>query len=179
MRRTALIIGIAALCCLAGRPANATVTTVTNVSSATANGTYGLGANISIQVSFSGAVTVTGGPQLSLNSGGTGNYSGGNGTSTLSFTYVVGAGQNSADLDYASTSSLSLNGGTILDLASAPAVLTLPAPGGAGSLGANKDIVINTRVAATPEPSSLTLMGIALAGFVGKKLRARRKSLQV
>ena len=176
MRKTALIIGIAALCCLAGRPANATVTTVTNVNSSTANGTYGLGANIFIQVFFSGAVTVTGTPMLSLNSGGAASYSAGNATSTLSFLYVVGAGQNAADLDYASTSALGLNGGTILDIASAPAVLTLPAPGSAGSLGANKDIVINTRVAATPEPSSLTLMGIALAGFVGKKLRGRRKS---
>lgn len=176
MRKTALIIGIAALCCLAGRPANATVTTVTNVSSSTANGTYGLGANISIQVGFSGVVNVTGTPMLGLNSGGTGSYTSGSGTSTLSFTYVVGAGQNAADLDYASTSSLSLNGGTILDAVSASAVLTLPAPGSAGSLGANSNIVIDTTVHPTPEPATLTMVGIGLAGFVGKKLRGRRKS---
>jgi len=176
MRRTALIIGFMALCCLAGHPANATVTSVTNVSSSTANGTYGTGANISIQITFSGIVVVTGGPQLALNSGGTGNFSSGSGTSTLSFTYIVAAGQNSAHLDYASTTALSLNGGTILDATMAPAILTLPAPGSAGSLGANTNIAINTSVAATPEPSSLAMMGIALVGFVGKKLRDRRRS---
>ena len=69
---------------------------VTNVSSLTANGTYGVGANVFITVMFSNPVTVTGTPQLALNSGGTANYTGGNGTSTLTFIYVVGAGQDSA-----------------------------------------------------------------------------------
>jgi uncharacterized protein (TIGR03437 family) len=123
--------------------------TVTNVTSSTANGTYGVGANISIQITFSAAVNVTGTPQLALNSGGTANYSSGTGTATLTFTYVVASGQNSADLDYTSTSALTLNGGTIKDAGSNAAVLTLPAPGTAGSLGANKNIIINTTPATT------------------------------
>ncbi len=114
------------------------VASVTNVTSSTSNGTYGAGSSISIQVTFSGPVTVTGTPQLSLNSGGTANYSSGSGTATLTFTYTVGGSDSSADLDYASTSALKLNGGTI------NANLTLPAPGAAGSLGANKNIVIGT-----------------------------------
>ena len=65
------------------------------------------------------------------------------GTNTLTFNYMVAAGHTSADLDYASTTALALNGGTIVNGANA-AVLTLPAPGAAGSLGANKAIVIDT-----------------------------------
>src|SRR5262249_24123223 len=66
--------------------------TVTNATSTNANGAYGLGASIAITVNFSEAVTITGTPQLALNSGGTANYTGGSGTSTLTFTYIVGAG---------------------------------------------------------------------------------------
>lgn len=118
--------------------------TVTNVSSTTANGTYGTGAVITITVTFNKTVNVTGTPQLALNSGGTANYTSGSGSNTLSFTYTVAAGQNSSHLDYASTSALTLNGGTIQDAVLNNANLTLPAPGAAGSLGANKSIVIST-----------------------------------
>lgn len=119
-------------------------TRVTNVTSNTADGAYRFGANVSVKVEFSEPVVVTGTPQLALNSGATVNYSFGSGTSTLIFIYTVAAGQNSADLDYTSASSLTLNGGTITDGASTAADLTLPAPGTAGSLGANQDIVIDT-----------------------------------
>ena len=132
--------------------------TVTDVSASTANGTYGTGAPISIQVTFSAAVTVTGTPQLALNSGGTANYASGSGTNVLSLAYTVGAGHSAADLDYSSTSALT---GTITD-----ASLTLPAPGTAGSLGANKNIVINT----TPLPDltiSKTHTGNFAQGQVG------------
>jgi hypothetical protein len=118
--------------------------TVTNVTSTTANGTYGVNAMINVTVSFSRAVTVTGTPLFALNSGGTASYSSGTGTANLSFLYTVGAGQNSSHLDATSTTSLTLNGGTIQDSSSTPAVLTLPAPGATGSLGANKNIVIDT-----------------------------------
>lgn len=118
--------------------------TVTNISSTAANGSYGVGASIPITVTFSKAVNVTGTPLLALNSGGTASYSSGSGTATLTFVYTVLAGQNSAHLDAVSSSALSLNGGSILDSTSTPASLTLPAPGAAGSLGANKNIVIDT-----------------------------------
>jgi len=118
--------------------------TITNVTSSVSNGTYGIGAMIPITITFSKAVNVTGTPMLALNSGGIASYSGGTSTATLTFTYTVGAGQSSTALDASSTGALSLNGGAILDSSTTPATLTLPAPGAAGSLSANKAIVIST-----------------------------------
>ncbi|WP_426318189.1 Ig-like domain-containing protein [Pseudoduganella sp. R-43] len=122
---------------------------VTNISSTTADGAYRTGSTITITVDFSGTVNVdtTGGtPTLALNSGGTATYSGGSGSSTLTFSYTVMAGENSADLDYTSSSALSLNGATIADAGASgqSASLTLAAPGAASSLGANKNIDIDT-----------------------------------
>jgi uncharacterized repeat protein (TIGR01451 family) len=119
---------------------------VTNATSTTANGAYRVGATVPVTVEFSEAVVVTGTPQLALNSGlgVRANYSSGSGSSTLTFSYTVAAGQNSADLDYTSPSSLTLNGGTIKDAANVAANLTLPTPGTTHSLGFNKDIVIDT-----------------------------------
>src|SRR5262249_13612080 len=135
----------------------ANVTGVTAVSSTTANGTYGIGAAISITVTFNRVVLVTGTPRLALNSGGTATYASGSNTTTLTFTYTGAAGQSSADLDYTSTSALTLNGGTIKDKADgSDAALTMPAPGSAGSLGANKNIVIDTVSASVTGISSTT-----------------------
>ncbi|MFM8880252.1 MAG: Ig-like domain-containing protein, partial [Verrucomicrobiota bacterium] len=120
--------------------------TVTSISSPTTNGTYGVGSVISIQVNFSEAVTVAGGaPALALNSGGTATYISGSGTSTLTFSYSVAGGQNATDLDYGTTASLALPGGvTIKDIAGNAATLTLASPGGSGSMGASKAIVVDT-----------------------------------
>ncbi|MGE6275267.1 beta strand repeat-containing protein [Aeromonas media] len=124
-----------------------TAPVVSGVSSSTAAGTYGVGEVISIQVSFSEAVTVTGMPQLTLETGTTDrtiDYVSGSGSNTLTFNYTVQAGDTSADLDYLSSGALGLNGGTIRDAAGNLAALTLPASGTAGSLGANEAIVIDT-----------------------------------
>ncbi|SVB97279.1 uncharacterized protein METZ01_LOCUS250133, partial [marine metagenome] len=64
--------------------------------------------------------------------------------STLTFNYTVAAGHTSSDLDFASTSALTLNSGTIKDAAGNAATLTLPAPGATNSLGANKALIIDT-----------------------------------
>jgi uncharacterized repeat protein (TIGR01451 family) len=117
---------------------------VTNITSNTANGSYTVGAVILVTVAFSKPVFVTGTPQLALNSGGTAAYVSGSGTTTLSFSYTVASGQSSSGLDATSTSALTLNGGTIVDSTSIAASLTLPVPGAAGSLSANKSIVIDT-----------------------------------
>jgi len=69
-------------------------------------------------------------------------YTGGSGTPTLTCTYVVIAGQTSADLDYAGTDALALAGGSIQDAAGNYAVLTLPVPGAPHSLGANQALVV-------------------------------------
>ncbi len=122
---------------------------VTSVSSTTPNGTYNTGSVITVTVQFSEAVTVTGAPQITLETGTTdqtANYTSGNGTSTLSFNYTVQPSDSSSDLGYVSTSALSLNGGSITDAVGNPAILTLPTPATAGSLSANKDIVIQGRV---------------------------------
>ena len=74
---------------------------------------------------------------------GVANYSSGTGSAILSFIYIVYTDHVSSDLDYQDTTSLSLNGGTISDLGSNAGVLTLPEPGEANSLGANKALVID------------------------------------
>jgi hypothetical protein len=132
---------------ITGTGTNVTVPTVTNVTSTSANGTYSTGAVIPVTITFSQAVTVTGIPQLTLETGATDrvvNYTSGSGTTTLTFNYLVQAGDSSADLDYVSSTALGLNGGTIRDAALNDAILTLAVPGAAGSLGANKAIVIDT-----------------------------------
>ena len=63
--------------------------TVSGVSSSTTDGSYKSGQSISIQVTFSEAVTVTGGPQLTLETGTTDavvTYASGSGTSSLTST---------------------------------------------------------------------------------------------
>ncbi len=121
-----------------------TAPTVTNVTSTKADSTYPAGTLIPITVTFSESVTVTGTPTLALNSGGTASYSSGSGSTVLTFNYTAGAGDNSADLDYPATNSLALSGGTIKDAATNNATLTLPAVGGASSIGGQKAIVVDT-----------------------------------
>jgi photosystem II stability/assembly factor-like uncharacterized protein len=136
--------------------------TVTNVTSSEPDGAYGAGTVIPITVTFNGAVTVTGTPTLTLNSGGTAVYSIGSGTSTLTFSYTVAAGENSPDLDFTTTASLA---GTIKDVNGNFASDTLPTPGGTGSLGFNKNIVIDT----TPPQVSqyLVLFGSRTYNVIG------------
>ena len=125
----------------------AVTTSISNITSSTADGTYNAEQAISIQVVFSTTVTVTGIPQLNLETGcsdTTLNYSSGSGTDTLSFIYTVQAGDQNSDLDYLSTSSLTLNGGTIIDGLKKPVSLTLPSPGATHSLAANKTLNIST-----------------------------------
>ncbi|MEG3964877.1 Ig-like domain-containing protein, partial [Microcoleus sp. S36bC1] len=119
--------------------------TITSVSAATPNGTYGIGTNINITVQFSAIVNVTGTPRLTL-AGATpvANYLSGTGTNTLTFRYPIAAGDNTPDLDYLSTTALSLSGGTIKNATNGDAILTLPTPGAVNSLGANKALVIDT-----------------------------------
>jgi len=141
---------------------------VTAVDSTTPDGSYGFGAVISITITFHKAVSVTGTPQLALNSGGMATYASGNGTTTLTFTYTVGSGNLAADLDYLSTTALTLNGGSIVEASSGLAAnLTLPAPGAAGSLGANADIAINAippavTVVTSPTPNGLYPLGAVI-----------------
>ncbi len=137
--------------------------TVSSVTASTANGSYKAGDVISIQVNFSEVVTVTGTPQLTLETGTTDrtiNYASGSGSSTLTFSYTIQAGDISSDLDYVATNSLSLNGGTIRDAATNNATLTLASPGAANSLGANKALVVD---AVAPSVTSTVPVGGSLS----------------
>ena len=66
-------------------------TTVTKVLASPSSGVETHGNTITLTVDFSAAVTVSGTPTLSLNDGGTATYTGGSGTSALTFSYTVAA----------------------------------------------------------------------------------------
>ena len=74
---------------------------ISQITSSTPDNIYGLGAQIEIQVRFSGIVWLDSDEsiQVELDSGGFANYTGGAYTRTLSFNYTVQAGQNSPDLN--------------------------------------------------------------------------------
>jgi hypothetical protein len=116
--------------------------TIYSVTSDNSNGVYRESHAVFIKVKFTEILTVTGTPTLALNSGGTASYFSGNYTPNLTFMYTIGSNQSSADLDYSTTSSLTLAGGTIQDAAGNSASLTLPAVGGPNSLAGQKDIAI-------------------------------------
>lgn len=148
-------------------PAQAVAPTVVNVTSPDPNGIYGINDTFTITVQFTQAVTVTGSPLLSMNyaTGLNSNalYLSGSGTNTLTFTYNTPAGTTSANLDYASTSALSANGGTIQNSSAENANLTLPPPGAPGSLSANKQFQFENFASpalglTVPDDSSLTNM---------------------
>jgi hypothetical protein len=143
-------------------PTGAIPPSVTNVASSTANGSYNVGDVISIQVTFNEAVTVSGTPQITLETGSTDravNYTSGSGTSTLTFDYTIQAGDTSADLTYLATNALALNSGTIKSSSNLDAVLTLASPSAAGSLAANKAIVVDTSAATITAVNSSTANG--------------------
>lgn len=131
--------------------------TVTTISSSTADGSYKAGDLISIQITFSENVTVSGSPSLSLNTTPTSRnaiFSSGSGSNILTFNYTVQATDTSSDLESSSLSALSLGAGTIADNAGNGIDLTLPALGSGNSLGGSKNIVIDT---AAPTISGLTI----------------------
>ena len=91
---------------------------IKTISSTTINGFYKIGDVIPIDISFDESVTVTGTPQLTLETGDTNAvayYANGSGSTTLTFNYTVGSGHSSSDLEYVSTTALTLNDGTITD----------------------------------------------------------------
>jgi hypothetical protein len=122
---------------------------VTDVSSTTPDGSYKVGDTIFLTVTFDQAVVVDGSggtPTLLLETGGIDHgatYVSGSGSNTLTFACTVQAGDASTDLDYASTSALALNGGTVRSGAGVDAVLTLPATGGASSIAGQHAIVVD------------------------------------
>ncbi|MFN6338928.1 MAG: Calx-beta domain-containing protein [Cyanobacteriota bacterium] len=101
-----------------------TVPTVTAVALTAASGAQNnrlnAGDGVIVSVNLSEVVFVTGTPSLGLNINGSivqAGFSGGSGTSVLTFSYTIQPGQNDADGISIDASSLRLNGGSIRDRA--------------------------------------------------------------
>ncbi|MFM6940964.1 MAG: hypothetical protein ACKOXI_03195 [Candidatus Planktophila sp.] len=142
--RLAIVISIFSMLTLAEYPAQALAPTVVDVSALNPNGIYGVNDTFTVTVQFSETVFVTGTPRIIMAFGiltyDFANYISGSGTNTLSFLFTSGYGATAANLEYNSTSALSLNGGTIKNGAGTNATLTLPTPGALHSLSANKQL---------------------------------------
>ena len=118
---------------------------VTAIQATSPSGTYGIGQFVDIQISFSEPVSVTGVPELQLNTTPlrSAAYVSGNGTNVFTFRYSIQIGDQVSRLDYASSAAFA--GGSFPDAAGNPANLTLPSPG--AFLGAT--IAIDALIKAT------------------------------
>lgn len=122
-------------------------TVVARVFSPILSGTFKSGV-VPIIVSFNKAVYVSGKPQLLLSTGNpeitNADYRSGSGSGFLIFLYYIKKGNFSSALDYANSSALVLNGGSIKDKEGSDVVLSLPNPGSDGSLSGSSQILIKT-----------------------------------
>ena len=142
-------------------PVDTTAPTVSGVVASPSTATLTTGNTVTLKVNFSEAVTVSSGgqPTLTLNNGGAANYVSGSGSTALTFSYVVAAGQNTADL---AVTRLNLNGATIRDAAGNNAVLSGAATNPAGTLAINTtptpvDTTAPTVSGVVASPSTATL----------------------
>jgi hypothetical protein len=117
------------------------------------NGDLAAGKTVVLTVNFNANVTVTGAPILTLNDGGIANYTGGSGTSALTFAYVVAAGQNTPDL---TVTGLTLNGATIEDAAGNNAVLTGAVRNPAGTLQIDTTAPTVSQILSSPASGEVT-----------------------
>ncbi|SCY90200.1 Ig-like domain-containing protein [Microvirga guangxiensis] len=123
---------------------------IVSVSSPTDNGSYKAGDEIIVTVTFNQAVdvdSVGGTPTLQLETGSTDRfavYQSGSGTDTLTFKYIVQAGDSSSDLNYLHTGALDKAGATIkVRGGTTDASLGLPALNSSTSLAGSKAIIID------------------------------------
>ncbi|OQR98567.1 hypothetical protein ACHHYP_08287 [Achlya hypogyna] len=110
---------------------NGLAPTVVSVAFPVAPTTYTRGGTVAITVTFSYAVVVQGQPSILLNTGVAATYASGSGSTALVFNYRVQLGDATTDLAYAPTSTIVLNGGSILQQSSTPSLaaqLMLPWP---------------------------------------------------
>jgi hypothetical protein len=141
---------------------------VSQVTARNADGTYGIGLRLRIQVRFSEPVNVVGVPtlQLALGTNRKAVYVDGSGSADLLFDYVIAAGDSATDLDYLSSAALALGANvTIRDADGNDARLTLPTPSAAGSLSANANLRVDT--GQTTDPAKPDVDGQASSGGCG------------
>ncbi len=142
------------------------VTSGTGISSGA--GDLDAGKTVTLTINLSEAVTVAGGtPTLTLNDGGTATYSGGSGSSALTFSYTVGAGQNTSDL---TVTAVNLNSATVTDGAGNAANLTGAVTNPAGILQ------IDTT---TPSVSSVVTSGTGISSGAGDLDAGRTVTLTI
>ncbi|MCU1717249.1 DUF4347 domain-containing protein [Pseudomonas sp. 5P_3.1_Bac2] len=128
-------------------PLNPKITGV--VAAPGSDGAHKVGDQIDIVLNFDSNVLLdltSGSPTLLLETGVIDRqavYISGSGSNQLTFRYTVQAGDLSADLDYASTTALSLNGAVLQSAQGFGAILTLPSVGSASSLAGQQNIVID------------------------------------
>ena len=139
------------------------------------NRVYKAGGSVPITITFSDVVTVTGTPQLALNTGngdgsGTANYTSGSGTTSLIFTYIVRIGDNIGDLAYTGSGALTRNGGSILG--ATPVSMALPPPGDANSLSGSSNVVLDNTPPAAPTFDAVGGLGGALVTERSNRLNA-------
>ena len=132
-----------------------TAPTISSLTESPSSGDLDAGKTVTLTLNLSEAVTVTGGtPTLTLNDGGTATYTGGSGTNALTFSYTVGAGQNTAAL---AATAVNLNSATITDGAGNAANLSLT---GLTQSGPQIDTT-------TPTVSSVTTSGSGITSGSG------------
>ena len=96
---------------------------VVSVAETPSTGDLNAGKTVTLTLTLNDVVTVSGGiPTLTLNDGGTATYTGGSGTNALTFSYTVGAGQNTASL---AATGLTLNGATVQNSLGNAAIFSL------------------------------------------------------
>lgn len=133
--------------------------TVVNVASTTPNGAYNAGASINVTVNFSEPVTLLGGNlQVTLDTGDVVTIPPFGPANSAAGSYVVGAGDNSPDLQ---STLLSLSAGTLRDAVGNDAVLGIP-PG--QSLADLQALVVDTTPPQILSVSSTTPAGAYAAG---------------
>ena len=140
-----------ALTSFSGLQISSTGTGLMSITESPSSGDFNAGNTITLTLNMSGNVTVNtsgGTPTLTLNDGGTATYTGGSGTSALTFSYTVGAGQNTAAL---AATAVNLNGATITDGSGNAAIVSLT---GLAQAGPQIDATTPTFTAIAESPSS-------------------------
>ncbi|KAL4161323.1 hypothetical protein PRNP1_001878 [Phytophthora ramorum] len=138
---------------------------VTTVTSPHADGTFGIGEEILVHVTFSQPIVVTGLPTVVLETGAVDRIIPFNQVvmpagNIAEFKYIVQAMDTTPDLTYTGTTALQLNGGSIKRQSTTPttdAVLKLPANGESGSLSVNTNIIVDT---SNPKVLSVTTTAV-------------------
>ncbi len=100
-----------------------TVPAITSLTESPNTGIAQIGQTVTLTVTLSNAVTVTGTPTIALNDGGTAVFSGGSGTNSLTFTYTIAPKDSS--VSSLAVSTINLNGSTITDAAGNAASLSI------------------------------------------------------